>query len=107
MHVPQGELTGTFRAYFYEIRAAFPDGYVSVDEVTAEADTVIVRYTFNGKNTGKLLTRPISTGKPASFTVIDVWHFVDGELLEFWESYDRYGLLEQLGVVHEPAAALA
>jgi predicted ester cyclase len=109
MHVPQGEMTGTgmFRAYYYEIRGAFPDGHVSVDEVTAEGETVIVRYTFNGKNTGKLLTLPITTGKSASFSVVDVWHLVDGEVVEFWESYDRYGLLEQLGVVHEQAAALA
>lgn len=109
VHVPQGDLTGAdmFGAYYHEIRAAFPDAHVTVDEVTAEGDTVVVRYTFSGTNTGKLLTLPLITGKPASFSVVDVWHLVDGKVVEFWETYDRYGMLEQLGVVREPAAALA
>ncbi len=109
MHVPQGDLTGSdmFRAYYHEIRSAFPDGHVTVDEVTAEGETVVARYTFSGTNTGKLLTLPLTTGKTASFTVVDVWHFVDGQAVEFWESYDRYGMLEQLGVVHEPTVAVA
>jgi predicted ester cyclase len=108
MHVPQGDLTGPemFRAYYHEIRGAFPDSHASVLEVIAEGDTVIVRYTFSGTNTGKLLTLPLTTGKPASFTVIDVWHLVDGKAVEFWESYDRYGVLEQLGLIREPAAAV-
>ena len=74
MHVPQGDLTGSdmYRAYYYEIHAAFPDGRVTVDELIAEGDTVIARYTFSGTNTGKLLTMPKITGKPASFVVIDV-----------------------------------
>ena len=109
MHVPQGDLTGVdmYRAYYYEIHAAFPDGRVTVDELIAEGDTVIGRYTFSGTNTGKLLTMPKITGKPASFVVIDVWHLVDGELVEFWETYDRFGMLEQLGAVREPTAAVA
>jgi predicted ester cyclase len=108
MHVPQGDLTGAdmFRAYYHEIRAAFPDSHVTVDEITAERDTVVVRYTFSGMNTGKLLTMPLVTGKPASFTVVDMWHVVDGKVVEFWEAYDRYGMLEQLGVMREPAAAI-
>jgi predicted ester cyclase len=109
MHVPQGDLTGAdmFRAYHHEIRGAFPDGHVSVDEVTVEGDTVVARYTFSGTNTRKLLTMPLTTGKSASFTVVDVWHLLDSKVVEFWENYDRYGMLEQLGVVREPAAALA
>jgi predicted ester cyclase len=108
LHVPQGELSGTdvFRAYFHEIREAFPDGQVNVDEVTAEGDTVVVRYTFSGTNTGKLLTMPLSTGKRASFTVLDVWHLSDGKAVEFWETYDRYGMLEQLGLVREQTVAV-
>ena len=110
VHVPQGDLTGAdvLAAYYHEIRGAFPDSYVSVDEVTAEGNTVMARLTFSGTNTGKLLTMPVSTGKPATFTVIDVWHILDGKVVEFWETYDRYGMLEQLGLVREqPALALA
>ncbi len=108
LHVPQGELAGAdmFRAYFHEIRGAFPDGHVSVDEVTAEGDTVVVRYTFSGTNTGKLLTTPVTTGKPASFMVVDIWHLTNGKVVEFWESYDRYGMLEQLGLMREQTVAL-
>ncbi|HEY1296902.1 MAG TPA: ester cyclase [Chloroflexota bacterium] len=109
MHVPQGDLTGLdmLRAYYYEIRGAFADGCVKVDEIAAEGDTVIVRYTFSGTNTGKLLTLPLITGKPASLVIIDVFHLMDGKVVEFWESYDRFGMLEQLGSMREPAPTFA
>jgi hypothetical protein len=95
-----------FRAYFHEIRGAFPDGHVSVDEVAAEGETVVVRYTFSGTNTGKLLTMPVTTGKPARFTVVDIWHLTNRKVVEFWESYDRYAMLEQLGLAREQIVAL-
>jgi predicted ester cyclase len=108
MHVPQGELTGgdVFRAYFHEIRGAFPDSRITVDELTVEGDTVVVRYTFSGANTGKLLTIPVTTGKQASFCVIDIWHLTNGKVVELWETYDRYGMLEQLGLVREQTVAV-
>lgn len=82
--------------YFRDIRAAFPDCHITLDEMIAEADTLIVLYTFTGTNTGMLLSRPIITGKRASFTTVDVYHFADGKIVKYWQIYDRLALFEQL-----------
>jgi hypothetical protein len=50
---------------------------------------------------------PLATGELPSFTVIDVWHVVDGKAVEFWDSYHRYGMLELLGLVRELTVAFA
>ncbi len=111
MHTPQGDVGGIdmFRAYYHDIRAAFPDGRITEEDVFADDNcgTVVVRYAFSGTNTGKLLTLPLSTGRRASFVVMDVWQLDDGKVTALWEIYDRYGMLRQLGVTPEPSPALA
>jgi len=82
--------------YFRDVRAAFPDCHIVLDEMAGEADTLIVVYTFTGTNTGMLLSRPIITGKRASFTIVDAYQFADGKIAKFWQTYDRLALFEQL-----------
>ena len=47
----------------------------------SEAGTLIAVHTFTGTNTGMLLSRPIVTGKRASFTTVDVYHFEEGKVV--------------------------
>jgi predicted ester cyclase len=98
VHVPVLTVTGVegYVAYNNAIRDAFPDAQVTLQEMVAEGDTLIVLYTFSGTNTGMLLTRPITTGNSASFTTVDVYHFADGKIVDYWQIYDRLDLLEQL-----------
>ncbi len=98
VHVPVLTITGVegYVAYNKAIRDAFPDAQVTIEEMVAEGDTLIVRYTFAGTNTGMLLTRPITTSKHASFTTVDIYHFADGKIVDYWQVYDRLDLLEQL-----------
>ena len=98
VQVPVVAVSGVaaFLSYFKDIRRAFPDARVSINEIVAEGDTLFVLYTFTGTNTGTLLTRPIVTGKRARFTTVDVYHFADGKVVKFWQIYDRLALLEQL-----------
>ena len=98
VHVPVLTITGVegYVAYNKAVRAAFPDAQVTLNEMVADGDTLIVRYTFAGTNTGTLLTRAITTSKHASFTTVDVYHFADGRIVDYWQIYDRLDLLEQL-----------
>lgn len=98
VHVPVLTITGVegYVAYNKAIRDAFTDAQVTIEEMVAEGDTLIVRYTFQGTNNGMLLTRPITTGKRASFTTVDIYHFADGKIVDYWQLYDRLDLLEQL-----------
>ena len=98
VHVPVLTVTGVegYVAYNMAIRSAFPDAQVTLKEMVGDGDTLVVMYVFSGTNTGTLLTRAITTGKAASFTTVDVYHFADGKIVDYWQLYDRLDLLEQL-----------
>lgn len=81
--------------------AGFPDGKWILDDAVADGDKVVARYTFRGTHQGELLGIP-ATGKQVMMTGITIYRIVNGQFAEIWESYDKFGLLQQLGVL--PAA---
>lgn len=78
--------------------AAFPDGQYSMDDMIAEGDKVVLRWTFRGTHKGELMGIP-ATGKQVTMAGISIYHFANGMLEEIWEHYDRFGFLQQLGVI--------
>ena len=78
--------------------AALPDGQYSMDDIIAEGDKVVLRWTFRGTHQGELMGIP-ATGKQVTMAGISIYHFVNGMLEEIWENYDRFGFLQQLGVI--------
>ncbi len=105
VHVPVVTVTGVegYVAYNKTIREAFPDARVELKEMVGDGDTLVVLYTFVGTNTGTLLSRPVTTGKPAAFTTVDVYHFEDGKIVDYWQIYDRLDLFEQLDALDAAA----
>ena len=79
-------------------RQAFPDGHYTIDQVIAEGDMVMVRWTGRGTNTGEGNSLP-ATGKRIEVTGITVFHIVGGKIVEEWNEYDMLGLLRQLGLL--------
>jgi predicted ester cyclase len=69
-----------------------------------EGDRVAVRTTFEATHTGDFFGIP-PTGRRVSFTGVHIMRYSDGKLIEHWGSNDDLGLMRQLGVVPEPAAA--
>jgi predicted ester cyclase len=83
---------------------AFRDGRITVEAQTAEGDTVTSRWTFRGTQTGELAGLA-PTGKEVTVSGITISR-IDGDLVaEEWTSWDRLGILVQLGAVSEPAHA--
>jgi predicted ester cyclase len=78
--------------------AAFPDGQYSMDDLIAEGDKVVLRWTFRGTHKGELMGIP-ATGEQVTMAGISIYHFANGMLAEIWENYDKFGLLQQLGVI--------
>ncbi len=78
--------------------AGFPDGKWILDDAVAEGDKVVARYTFQGTHRGELLGIP-PTGKQVTMSGITIYRIVNGQFTEIWESYDRFGLMQQLGVI--------
>lgn len=83
---------------------AFPDARLTIEEMLAEGDKVVVRQTFRGTHQGDLMGIP-STGKQVAVPGIFITHIVNGKAVEQWANYDELGLMQQLGVVPAPGQA--
>src|SRR3712207_4416362 len=79
-------------------RTAFPDLHFTIEDMIAEGETVVTRFTARGTHRGELMSIP-PTGKQASFVGILISRITNGKIVEEWEISDDLGLLQQLGVV--------
>ncbi len=90
-----------FKVLVANFRAAIPDVHIRVDDVFCDGDRAAIRITLEGTHTGHGLGVP-PTGHKVSIQGIIIVRFVDGQLVEGWNSYDQLGLLRQIGAL--PAA---
>jgi steroid delta-isomerase-like uncharacterized protein len=77
-------------------RAAFPDLRWRVDLLLGEGDLVAGRWTASGTNTGPWAGMA-ATGKPATFSGVNIFRIRDGKVVEIWNHRDDLGLAQQLG----------
>ncbi|MBI3979093.1 MAG: ester cyclase [Chloroflexi bacterium] len=91
---------------FAMLRAAFSNPQDTIDDLLADGDKVIARYTFRATHTGPLMGAA-PTGKEVTFTGIEILRFAGGKMVEHWEEWDIMGLMQQLGLIPttEPASA--
>jgi len=80
---------------------AFPDLHLEVEELVVAGDTVMLRMTFCGTDTGGYLGRP-PTGRPVEEWVVDIMHFEGDKVVSEWIGADKLGLFIQLGVLDDP-----
>jgi steroid delta-isomerase-like uncharacterized protein len=83
------------------VRAMLPDLRIAVEEVIAENEKVVLRYTAIATDTRGFMGRP-PTGKAIRTQAIQIFRFAeDGKIVESWAVRDDLGTLRQLG--HLPA----
>ena len=80
---------------------AFPDLHLDVEELIVTDDTVMVRMTFRGTDTGGYVGRP-PTGRAVEEWVVDIMHFEGDKVVSEWIGADKLGLFIQLGVLDDP-----
>ncbi len=80
---------------------AFPDLHLDVEELIVAGDTVVLRMTFRGADTGGYLGRS-PTGRAVEEWVVDIMHFEDDKVVSEWIGADKLGLFIQLGVLDDP-----
>jgi steroid delta-isomerase-like uncharacterized protein len=85
-------------------RSAFPDISVRIEDQIAQGDKVVSRWSGSGTQKGELMGMPAS-GKQARVTGITIDRLEGGKIIESWNNWDTLGMLQQLGVVPEPARA--
>lgn len=80
------------------LRAAFPDGCWYEEDLFAEGDRVVGRYTLRGTHLGEFLGVP-PTGKPITVSNIHILRLVDDKIVEHWGHGDDMGMMQQLGAL--------
>jgi len=100
-HGPESERK---RATLY--RTAFPDMRLTIEDLIAEGDTVMARWSCHGTHKGDL-NGIAPTGKQFTITGVTVARLLNGKLAEGYVNWDALGLMQQLGVVPELAKTKA
>ena len=78
--------------------SAFPDLQRVIEDLIAEGDKVVGRFTARGIHKGEFMGIA-PTNKQVTFTAIGIYQFDEGKLVEDWIEYDALGLLQQLGAI--------
>jgi steroid delta-isomerase-like uncharacterized protein len=78
----------------------------TIEDVIAEGDKVVVRWTNSGSHVGEFAGIP-PTNKDFTIGGIDIYRVEDGKLAEHWDVVDQLSLLQQLGLLPSPEDANA
>lgn len=76
--------------------------HFTVEDVIAEGDRVVVRWTNAGTHVGEFAGIP-ATGRTFQIAGIDIHRIEDGRLAEHWHVVDQLSMLGQLGLLPSPA----
>jgi steroid delta-isomerase-like uncharacterized protein len=86
------------RATLY--RQAFPDIRFTIEDLLAEGETIVARWSCRGTHKGEL-DGMAPTGKQFKITGISIARFTNGKMFEGYVNWDALSLMQQLGVVPE------
>ncbi len=79
------------------LTAAFANPHWTIEDLIAEEDKVVYRWTARGVHQGEFMGIA-ATGKPVSLTGITILRIESGKIAERWGSADMAGLLQQLAL---------
>src|SRR5207249_3573521 len=101
IHSPAVGDTEGLKAFNRTLRAAFPDWYSTVEELVAEGDSVVERWTGRGTHRGPF-QGIAPTGRQVEVPGVVFYRIQNGKIVEFRGSFDGLRLLEQLGALPQP-----
>jgi steroid delta-isomerase-like uncharacterized protein len=80
------------------VREAFPDFREVVEDIVADGDKVVTRFTASGTHLGTF--RGLApTGKAFRMAEMGIFRLSNGRIAEKWGMADRLGMFQQLGIV--------
>jgi hypothetical protein len=98
-HGPTGDLD---RAGFLRqhdgFLAAFPDVTVTIEDIVADGDRTVTRWSAIGTHRGELMGTPPG-GRAVRVTGIVITRFAGGQAAEEWEEMDLLGLMRHIGAL--------
>lgn len=87
-----------FKRQWRQWQAAFPDLHFAIEEMIAEGDTVVARWTLTGTHQGSFLGLA-PTGRMIRVGGMSLDHLKDGVLVSGFDGWDNLGLRQQLGMI--------
>jgi steroid delta-isomerase-like uncharacterized protein len=96
----EGEVRGPegFKGLVSTYHAGFPDFQVTIDDMIAEGDSVVSRWTVKGTHQGELMGNA-PTGNQVTFTGYLFDRISGGKIEEEWVDYDTLHVMQQIGGV--------
>lgn len=84
-HSTPEQVAGTVgvKEYFVAVRGGFPDMRVSIEDIVAEGEKVVVRTTWRGTHLSTYDGVPAS-GRRVARTLIQIFRIVHGQIEEEW-----------------------
>ena len=76
-------------------RKAMPDGVMTIDDMFAENDLVVIRMTWRGTHLGDFYGIPAS-GKQITCTSIGIDRLENGKVVEGWGELDMLGMMKTM-----------
>jgi predicted ester cyclase len=94
------------RAAYEWFQATWGGWDMTIEEMIAEGDRVMVRWTHRGTQLGEIRGLP-PTHKQVIVAGINIFRVAGGKIVEVWDISDRLGMWQQLGVLPELQDAIA
>ncbi len=80
------------------LRAAFPDIHYTLEDMVAEGDKVVLRWSAQATQQGKFMS-VAPTGQSVTLSGTVTFLIQNGQFHEEWSHWDALGLMQQLGIV--------
>jgi predicted ester cyclase len=93
-HLESSGIEGT-QKFLASVFAAFPDIVFTPEDMVAEGDRVVVRFSIVGTHKGEFMG-VAPTGKRVRWSGINIGRVVNGQIVELWGEGDFFGLMRQL-----------
>ena len=87
-----------FKQYASGVHTGIPDLYIATDDLVAERDLVVKRWTARGTHKGEFMGVP-ATGNQIDVKGIEIYRIAGGKVAEIWGVMDALGLMQQIGVI--------
>jgi steroid delta-isomerase-like uncharacterized protein len=102
-HEPDQDIQGSEEAkqFIARYKSAFPDMNVTVEDVIAEGDKVVSRWTIRGTHQGEIEEFGPPTGRQVELEGLTLHRIEGGQIVEEWDRYDNLSFMQQLGLVPE------
>ena len=91
-----------FRKFYEKFRQGLGGIHVDVHETVVEGDLIAARISCRATHVGEGFGVP-PTGKPIRFTAIVMSRWKNGQIVEAWNEFDAYGMMQQIAGAASPS----